>query len=189
MRFRRIAILTIALSGVMSAIYASVPRWRRYVSRPLDDGTRVTFVYPATLRAAPGQWASLGRPHSFPGAIIRTVRLFGLTGGYDGEYIRLGYDLDGSRPPEGKSAARHRWECGNGGPPRGWDVAVNHPASGRVYQLRYCLSYDEPGDFKSRSAVIDKSFRVLAAEEPIPDDFPVTQGAALKQTPACKVCF
>src|SRR4051812_22294663 len=134
MRLRRIVPLSVALAGVLLAIGSSVTAdadWRRCVTQPMVDGSRLTFLYPARLRPRrdPFNHWRLGRPQSFTGKLRRSL-VAGFSTTTDGESIYLHCSPDGSGLPAGKRESPHRVSCDFGGPPRGWDVTIQDGAVG-----------------------------------------------------------
>lgn len=184
-RWGRLLLFGAALVGIQAAVAEGTPApvtWRRHVSAPLADGTRVTFLYPASLRAEvkPTRGIILSRPASL---LCRMRRASRLLPSDTSEYIVISGRPVSGKISAGKSAGPHTWRCGNGGPPRGWDVTLMDPATHRAYGLGYRLSGDETGIFEARRAVIEKSFRVLRRGEEIPADYPLTQGGRIYEPP------
>lgn len=183
MRPRRIMLMTVALVGILLAIGSSVTAdadWRRCVTQPTADGSRLTFLYPGALQQkmdAGSHWM-LARPQSFLGRFRRSFSP-GFSTSTDGEFISVRcWPADFGLPP-GKTETLHRYGCGNGGPPRGWDVTLQDGAKGPFYDLHYRLNDEEPCSFEKRSSLVARSLKVLHRGDPVPADYPVMQGPTL----------
>ena len=166
MRLGRLAAFTIGLLAVLflvGSLHSQEAGWKRYVSAPLPDGTRVTFLYPAELRLdVKGQRGfCLSRPESAVSSVRRLVPHGLPYSGAKGEYVRVAWrPLDSKSPwklPPGKSSKRHTWDCGNGGPPRGWDILINDRATRRIYFVGYRLQREEPESFDERKRIIEEA--------------------------------
>jgi len=185
-------ILAAAVIFAASAPHARRPiRYARYVSPPRADGTRYTFLYPASLDPALSSSAAYvsastgkcykmqdasARSHVSPGeALVKRSALLRRTFPVNEEDVRVN-STDGTTQPDPFPAGRRvksenpryiRSETVNLGPGTGQHTAtVTDKRSGARYYFQHNYWGPETTDFSADSfvrddAVVTQSFRVL----------------------------